>query len=431
MSPVRAVADPSEARALSRLLANVLLCEAAAAGDSAAVLGRAARWPAAVELASLWRVLPRLRARVARLGLAVPPDAASRLRELGAGAAAQSIQVAHGGARVLASLTRAGIAAIAFKGIGLVGNLYRSPAERMVMDVDVLIEPDDLLRAREALGAAGFAPVFPATLGDYLSFLRHRPHAENGYLELADPDGLEIDLHWSLGTTPAPELTAGRLIARAQPAQLYGCAIRVAAPEDAILLTVHHSLRNHLMPQTTVKDLCDLAAWWELAARSWEPDRLVERAFASGLGVPLLAAWHILAEFDPQSPAATAGRAVAAASPEAVRGQALALAGAFFFQLRKGALNLDLLRALRPSSLGRFVLSRTSRRATYERFVARLRHTRGLPVIPFLHRLRRVGIDMAHLEPGGFASYRAVVRAQKVYASAHRLRPAASKPGRS
>src|SRR5262249_462452 len=101
------------------------------------------------------------------------------------------------------------------------------------------------------------------------------------------------------------------------------------------------------------------------------------------------------------------------------------------FQLRRGALNLDLLRALRPSSLGRFVLSRTSRRATYERFVTRLRHARGLPVIPFLHRVRRLGSDMAHLEPGGFAAYRAVVRAQKVYASAHRLRPAASKPGRS
>jgi hypothetical protein len=430
MSPSRAQ-ESAEGRTLSRLVANVLFAGATVARESADGLGREARWRSAVELASVWRVLPRLRARVALLGLALPPDAAALLRELGAASAAQSIQVAHRGARMLTRLAQAGVAAVAFKGIGLVGNLYRSPAERMVMDVDVLIEPGDLVRASEALAGNGFAAIFPDALGDYLSFLRHRPHAENGYLEFADADGVEIDLHWSLGTTPAPELTAARLLERAQPALLCGYTVRVAAPEDAMLLTVHHSLRNHLMPQTTVKDLCDLAAWWELEPRPWDQDRLIARAFDSGLGVPLLAAWQILSDFDRRSPAAAGARAIETMSPEPVRRQALELAGAFLFQLRRGALNLDLLRALRPAALGRFVLSRTSRRATYEQFVGRLRAARGLPAVPFLQRVRRLWADLSRLEPGGFASYRAIVRAQKVYASAHRAKAGAARPGRS
>ncbi len=76
--------------------------------------------------------------------------------------------------RVLAAFRQAGVAALPVKGLVLAETLYGSLALRPLGDLDVLVRPADLPRARAALGALGFAQA-------------DEPGYENAYHPYHDP----------------------------------------------------------------------------------------------------------------------------------------------------------------------------------------------------------------------------------------------------
>ena len=101
-------------------------------------------------------VVPYLAANLDRLD--IPGQARS---ELEAAAGRQ-----HAGAAVLAAdlsvaleaLRDAGVRALAFKGVALAAQAYGDFAMRGAGDLDLLVAPEDLARAHEALAAAGWRP---------------------------------------------------------------------------------------------------------------------------------------------------------------------------------------------------------------------------------------------------------------------------------
>jgi hypothetical protein len=287
----------------------------------------------------------------------------------------------------------------------------------MVQDIDVLIAERDLETACRSLATLRFRPVTDE-LESYLSYLDRRPHegasSGNHFLVLRDDDQNEIDLHWRLGVAPPPALASDTILARAQAARLYRRDILVPAPMDAMMLTVHHVVRGHFAPETTVKDLVDLRTWWMAEPRQWGAAAMLAHAATCGLGAPLQALWRILAAQQPESPIAGAVVDADHSLPPAERRRAAHLAGAFAMQLESGGVNGDLLRLLSPTTIGRFLARRVYDRAATERFTRQFEAEFDLPQRRSDgERLLRLLRDLLRLTPRKLAAYRALRHAHQ------------------
>ena len=398
-----------------RLLA-VLLGTPAAADEASRALSADGAWPRAIELARVWRVIPELRRRIAG-SIALDDGAARLLRDYGIAAAAESTAIVHRAAVVLGRLSAAGVPAAAFKGVGLIGNLYASAAERMVSDVDLLVCGDQLGAACAVLRELGFT-LATEDLDEYVEFLRARPGegalAGQHALVLKHSAGAEIDLHWRLGTRVPPSFEASEIIARSEVREVYRLPMRVVAPADAIALTVHHMLRDQFAPWSAVKDICDLAAWWRVQVDRWSIDAVVAHARRAHLAVPLLAAWSLLADLDPSSPARAGVDVLVAAASRAEIADARRLRDLFRLQLSGPPLNGDLLRLLSARASWQFLTRRLGRSAETAAFARRLEDHLGLePVATLAERLRRLGAAIAGLTPRRLAAYRALLRVHR------------------
>jgi len=399
-------------------LARLVLGDAAQGRGAANRLSQLGRWDHAVALSVAWRVVPQLRRRLAALSISPDEAVQRRLHNVSVAAALQSTALAHRAVAVLHQLNNAGVPALTFKGIAGIADLYAGPGQRMVSDIDVLVDPDRLAAACEALKVLGFNPVVDR-LNEYVDYLERRPYegAFSGhyFLVLIDADDIEVDLHWRLGTRPPPPLAASRLIARAGAARLYRNAIPVPAPADAIVLTAHHVLRDNFAPETTVKDLCDLAAWWEVEGSRWHIAEVVTHAQQCGVSVPLLALWKILVSFDAASRARDGVEQLAAVCAPREREDATRLAGLFQAQVEGGRLNPDLLRLLSPTVIARFVSRRLRRRAAVDYFTRHMEAEMHLePHRSFTERVGRLFRDLLRLRGRTLSGYRALLRVHRM-----------------
>jgi hypothetical protein len=267
---------------------------------------------------------------------------------------------------------------------------------------------------------AGYRPPDGFVIDDLDAWVARRaatPRMRALALHAADADGFEIDVHWQLGRNPPPTMSAAAMLDRAERAPVAGGTLQVAAPVDAMLLTSQHALRSWLLPRSTVKDLCDLAAWAETGADRWAVQDLVDAAASSGIGSTVLALLQVL-DVDGAAPRiAAARRALAAELAPPSRRTAARLAGLFDDQLRAG-LNPDLLLALAaPATVGRGLAARVLRRVGRGATPPPSRAEWLFPDRPAGHPATAAGRAAQAVRDGSrsLPSYVAVVRAHAAY----------------
>jgi hypothetical protein len=152
--------------------------------------------------------------------------------------------------RVLAAFQQAGVAALPVKGLVLAETLYGSLALRPLGDLDVLVRPTDLPRARAALSELGFAQAA-------------EPGFENAYHPFHDPPYYRravggpicLELHWGLWASHFFQLEPDALWQRAVPAQIHGATLSILSPEDTLLHLAIHRSRSALR----LRFVCDVA----------------------------------------------------------------------------------------------------------------------------------------------------------------------------
>ena len=161
-----------------------------------------------------------------------------------------------------------------FKGAANRLLLYENPAIRACHDLDLLVCPEDKVRATSALTSAGFEA---------------RPDMASISREIVISRGMvDIDLHWGL-------LREGRL--RHNPvAEMLSRRIRhdeawILSAEDALfVLLVHPAFAKHLAGWAMgLHRVVDIVAW--LRTQSFDWDVVVERLGANGVRA---AAWATL-----------------------------------------------------------------------------------------------------------------------------------------
>jgi hypothetical protein len=151
-------------------------------------------------------------------------------------------------AAVLRALADAGISVIVLKGAALIALVYREPALRPMVDVDVLVHAADRLEARAVLERLGYA----------LSRAETRPgvltaHESEIELRKPGPHGAAVDLHWSLFDSPHHQYRVDMawFWRTAEPATIGGAPARVLGPVAQLLhlsghLVLHHQGRGLL-----------------------------------------------------------------------------------------------------------------------------------------------------------------------------------------
>ena len=359
-------------------------------------------------------MLPQLRSRIASLEAEIDNAARSLLNEISATTTAQSALIAHATARALAGLEDAGIRVAAFKGLGMIASLYQRPSERMLNDADVLIEARDFRKAVPVLARMGFFPDVSIPLDEWLDLLEQRVYPVHDFLDFADANGSKIDLHWRLRTPSPSGFPIAEIIGRAESRIFSGIGVRAVAPEDAILFTMHHMVRDRLAPRSAVKDLLDLKAWLEVRERRWKSNVLLNRARSTGLTTSLLAALKILSRFDPEGAATEFASELADVSAADEKTRAGRLADVFSLQLSRGPMSDVVigLTALTPSLARRFIVSRL-RSFTDPTYKAN--KFAGDSAVPLGVAAREVWRDLIRLTPRSFALYRTLGTETRAY----------------
>jgi hypothetical protein len=252
-------------------------------------------------------------------------------------------------------------------------------------------------------------PVLPGDLNDYLDYLHHRTRADNLFLILKDASGFEIDLHWDLKATAGVEFSVTDILSRAVTATLLHQPIQVTNPVDAMLLSIHHSVRDDLAPASAVKDLCDLHTWW-LNRDRWELETVIHQAEKTGLLAPLIALWQILAAHDATHPAQHEFQDIRAHLTAEVLSTAQNLQNLFTLQLQGENLNRDLVNGLNWSTVQRFIRRRLQQGSTlsFDQSLWGIRHSGGFN----LKKIQRLFKTLFQLDRRKLDAYKALSNLQ-------------------
>jgi Uncharacterised nucleotidyltransferase len=175
---------------------------------------------------------------------------------------------------MLQSLSASGVQALVIKGSALAYAIYDEPWLRPRSDTDLLVSPDAVDVAAQALDAVGYRRSHVVTSGEFVS--------HQASFTRTDPTGLEhaIDLHWKIVNPQilANALSFEELWADAMPIDRLGPAARMPTIVGSLILAAVHRLAHHQDQDCLIwlYDLRLLAA--RLDAAGW--DVLVQLATA-------------------------------------------------------------------------------------------------------------------------------------------------------
>jgi hypothetical protein len=167
-------------------------------------------------------------------------------------------------ATLLAAFDRTGVHSLLLKGPVLARVLYEPAEERTYGDVDILVEPAALERARGTLRRGGWVclrEVFGVEdIGGGL-------HGEVWFA-----DGVMVDLHWQLPGAEAPAQIAWEsLYAMHEPIEVAGECVAMPNRAALALHVATHAAQHASMHPRGLRDL-------ELALERWPPDVWVDAA---------------------------------------------------------------------------------------------------------------------------------------------------------
>lgn len=255
---------------------------AAAALSNPAALAQLATHAGGADIARRQRLAPAL-ARVAqRAGIETTATLAWR-QELRASAATR-LWLGDAANQLFSTLAEAGVGFLPLKGWDLGRRVYAAAEERPTSDIDVLLAPDQLELACDALLERGFKALQEGE--EIQAYLR-----EEGYAAaLKAPGGQLVELHFRFwGSAPAG-LAEAVLAASATDAKLAGTA-RAATFEHAYLIAAFHLfLDAPPRPAGAFRDL-DL-----LAGKGLDKAFLLAECRRFGLELPLALASSVAAE---------------------------------------------------------------------------------------------------------------------------------------
>lgn len=158
---------------------------------------------------------------------------------------------------ILQKFADCGIEALPHKGLALSQQLYGDPTMREFGDLDFLIRPEDVGRAREALRALGYQP------NVQLSPRQEREYLRSGY-EYVFGAGREpylLELQWQvLPRFYTVGFAMPALFERSVELTVDGCGTRALCNEDLLLVLCVHAAKHQWVHLGMLRDIATLAS---------------------------------------------------------------------------------------------------------------------------------------------------------------------------
>ncbi len=190
------------------------------------------------DLTGLKGLLPVVYAAARRNEFALEKELQSYLRVATVREELRSTVIRDIHAGVLTALTEADIPVIALRGGALADTGYETPVERHCHALHLLVHPDALTAAGDALRGCGFAP---ARLPEAA------PGARQGFRHT---DGLPLVVHTALYDAPVYRHDSAALWSASLPADIAGIPVRIPSPTHHLIYVLtaafHERTRGHL-----------------------------------------------------------------------------------------------------------------------------------------------------------------------------------------
>ncbi len=232
------------------------------------ILKKAVAWPDVMRLGEHHSVLPLAYRTMRDLAPAVPAAIMAELRARYEHNARRNLTFIAELFRILDCLETQHISAIPYKGPALAETVYGDLASREFSDLDVLVQPTDVLRAKTALRDLGFVPNIELSPSHEAAYLA------NGYEYTFDgPAGHNLlEIQWAiLPRFYAVDISMEALFSRAGTSDLNGRRVRALAPEDLLLSLCVHAAKHAWIRLCWLRDIagvlesCNLD--WDLVAQ--------------------------------------------------------------------------------------------------------------------------------------------------------------------
>lgn len=260
------IAQTSQVNMLSTCLSpevQLLLCsghirhdgtaDAATQHRVKALLAHDIQWDRLIELALYHKMLPLLCQLLSQNSQdCIPASIRDRFHEMASDIAMRNMALTRELLRLLALLHAHEIDALTFKGPALTSSLYDHLALRLFGDLDIIVPPPDILRARDLLFASGYRPLSTSEKhASEAAMLRdgHALHIEH------ETNHILVDLHWRLGGALSPlPLTFAHLWQHHQAVSLLvapglaapglGTAVKTFRTEDLLIYLCVHGAKH-------------------------------------------------------------------------------------------------------------------------------------------------------------------------------------------
>ena len=209
-------------------------------------------------LAGQHDVVPLLYRDVSNFPDAVPSQVLEALRLAYQRNAQTNVRLTHELIRIVDCLESHAVAAIPYKGPVLAQVIYSEIAMRQFSDLDILIRPADVPRAKAAVAALGYRPSSQMTEAE------EQAYVWSGYEPAFDGTlGRNLlELQWRiLPRFYCVDLSVECLLERASEIGMGGSMVRALSPEDLVMILCIHAAK-HAWSRLSL--LCDIAG----AARS-------------------------------------------------------------------------------------------------------------------------------------------------------------------
>ena len=212
-----------------------------------------------------------------RAGFPAPRSAVQRLSELHNVDLRRAVRLSSELIRLLQLLDRHGVRAVPIKGPLLAQQCYGSLSRRSFWDLDLLLPPQSVTAARDALLEDGYLP--EEAWG--ARRLRRELRRNCEYNLDHRGRGVHVELHWRLVPRHIGfDCSTQALLRRARTTRFLGHELRVPAVEDQLLaLLIHHGGKHGWERLRMVADIAVLLRQPDLPP----PALLLERATGSGV----------------------------------------------------------------------------------------------------------------------------------------------------
>lgn len=202
---------------------------------------------------------------------AVPQEPQQHLRVAFQRVSALNILLTHELQKLIALFAENNVTAVPYKGPALALQLYGNVALRQFSDLDLLVHPRDVLRARDLLLRDGYEQLPPLTEGQQAVLLRTQCNLPFG----REQKRMIVELHWKVSAPSfARPFETEDFWSRLVDAKLETTNIKLPAVEDLLLaLCIHGS--KHLWERVAwIADIAGLIScerelnWEELISRA-------------------------------------------------------------------------------------------------------------------------------------------------------------------